>query len=265
LLLDGLPPAGNHPNRTIGVGPEGTLYVSVGSTCNACVEESPLSATIVRVPREESAGAARPEVFARGLRNTIGFAWHPQTRQFWGMDHGIDWLGDDRPPEELNLLEQGKNYGWPFVWGERQSIPLDSHPAVGNLAQYAATTTPPVLGYQAHSAPLQMVFYTAGQFPPEYRNDAFVAMHGSWNRKPPTGYEVVRIHFADGRPVEFREFLTGFLLEDGTKAFGRPAGLAVAADGSLLVGDDVNGMIYRVSYRPAAQAATPALEARPKH
>lgn len=228
------------------IGPDGMLYVTVGSTCNCCVEKNPENATILRARPD---GSDR-KVFARGLRNTIGFGWHPQTRQLWGMDHGSDWLGDDAPPEELNRLEAGADYGWPFVWGNRQVIPgLESHPKVGRLKDYAARATPPVVGYQAHSAPIQMVFYTGGQFPVEYRNDAFVAMHGSWNRKPSVGYEVVRVRFdKEGKPVGFQKFLTGFLVEDGRAFFGRPAGLAVTKDGALLVGDDINGVIYRVSY-----------------
>jgi glucose/arabinose dehydrogenase len=223
------------------------LYLTVGSTCNCCIEKNPENATILRVQPDGS----RRKIFARGLRNTIGFGWHPKTQEMWGMDHGSDWLGPDTPPEELNKLEEGRDYGWPFVYGDRQVIPgWESHPKFGNLKRYAARTTPPVLGYQAHSSPIQMVFYTASQFPEEYRNDAFVAMRGSWNRKPPIGYEVVRIKFdKEGRPVAFQKFLTGFLIEGGRAFFGRLAGLAVAKDGSLLVGDDTNGVIYRVSYQ----------------
>jgi glucose/arabinose dehydrogenase len=245
-LIGDLPPGGRHPNRTLGFGPDGNLYISVGSTCNCCVEKNPESATILRAKPD---GSDR-KVFARGLRNTVGFGWHPATKQLWGMDHGSDWLGDDVPPEELNLLEEGKDYGWPFIWGDRKTIPLATHPKVGKLQDYAAKTTPPVLGYQAHSAPIQMAFYAGKQFPQEYHGDAFVAMRGSWNRKPSVGYEVVRIKFdKEGKPLQFQKFLTGFLVQGGQAFFGRPAGLAVAADGALLVGDDIHGVIYRVSYK----------------
>lgn len=242
-LLGDLPPAGNHPNRTLGFGPDGQLYLTVGSTCNCCLEQDARSATIMRL--DPADGAAR--IWARGLRNTIGFAWHPRTGELWGLDHGSDWLGDEVPPEELNLIREGADYGWPFVWGDRRTIPLESHPAVGDLQQYAAGTTPPVLGYQAHAAPIQMVFYTAAQFPAEYQGDAFAAMHGSWNRGTPAGYEVVRIRFDEsGRPEAIEPFLTGFLDEQRRTTCGRPAGIAVAADGSLLVGDDANGVLYRI-------------------
>jgi glucose/arabinose dehydrogenase len=243
-VLSGLPPGGRHPNRTLGFGPDGLLYISVGSTCNACMEESPESAAILQAKADGSKRA----VFASGLRNTIGFGWHPQTQQMWGMDHGTDWLGDDFPPEELNRLQSGQDYGWPFIYGDGQIIELTDYPiSMDKLKQLAARATLAVLKYTAHSAPIQLAFYTATQFPEPYRNDAFVAMHGSWNRKPPSGYEVVRIDFEDGRPRAIEPFVTGFLVE-GPAYFARPAGIAVAADGALLIGDDANGAIYRVSY-----------------
>jgi glucose/arabinose dehydrogenase len=191
-------------------------------------------------------------VFARGLRNTIGFAWHPETRELWGMDHGSDWRGDDQPPEELNRLVEGADYGWPLCFGDRKPDPLFDSQKVKDKVEHCRKTQPPALGYQAHSAPIAMVFYGGAQFPADHRNDAFVAMHGSWNRVPATGYKVARVHFEHGRPVRFEDFLTGFLVEDGRGHFGRPAGLAVTRDGALLVSDDTNGIIYRVSHpRPS--------------
>jgi glucose/arabinose dehydrogenase len=190
-------------------------------------------------------------IFAWGLRNTIGFAWHPQTREFWGMDHGSDWLGNDVPPEELNRIVGGAHYGWPWVYGMGEvdkSVPWPPEREMSR-DEFVEKSTKPVLMYTAHSAPLGMVFYTARQFPEEYRNSAFVTMRGSWNRKPASGYEVVSIRFENGSPTHFEKFMTGFLIEDGTACFGRPVGIAVARDGSLLVGDDTNGMIYRISHR----------------
>ena len=243
-LFGGLPPGGRHPNRTLGFSPDGALFVSVGSTCNACVEESPESATILCAAAD---GSGR-KVFASGLRNTIGFGWHPTSGEMWGMDHGTDWLGDDFPPEELNRLEEGKFYGWPFVHGA-DSRPLEPKPPRKGVdpKSWVTKTTRAVLGYTAHAAPIQMAFYGGTQFPEAYRNDAFVAMHGSWNRKPPAGFEVVRIDFEGGRPVAFQPFVTGFLIDEST-TFGRPAGIAVAKDGALLVGDDATGVVYRVTY-----------------
>lgn len=248
--LADLPPGGRHPNRTLAAGPDGRLYLTVGSTCNCCVEDDAESATILQV----DLATWERRVFARGLRNTLGIDWHPVTGEMWGVDNGSDWLGDDIPPEELNRLEDGRDYGWPFVWGDRQPIPLASHPKVGNLAAYAATTTPPVLALPPHTAPLQLVFYDAEQFPAAYRHDAFATLHGSWNRRPPQGYEVVRIVFDDrGRPERVESFLTGFLAADAKETCGRPCGLAIAGDGSLLIGDDANGVILRVWYEDDAR------------
>ena len=245
LLIDDLPDGGQHPNRTIAFGPDGMLYISVGSTCNACRETNEENATMIRAMPD---GSGRT-VIAIGLRNTIGWGWHPETGQLWGMDHGSDWRGDDTPPEELNLLEEGGNYGWPYCYGDRTPDEyLAQDPRGTTKAQYCPTTVAPVVTYQAHSAPIGMVFYGATQFPPEYRGDAFIAMRGSWNRNPPTGYKVVRLHFEDGRPTPIQDFLTGFLIEGGAAHFARLAGVTVAADGSLLVSDDTNGAIYRVSY-----------------
>jgi glucose/arabinose dehydrogenase len=244
-VVDHLPDGGQHGRRTIGFDPLGRLYVSVGSSCNACDETNPEHATVLQ---------ARPEggqrrVFARGLRNTIGFAWHPDTGDLWGMDHGSDWRGDDQPPEELNRILDGRDYGWPFCFGDRQPDPyLSAEPARLTTAGHCRRSEPPVLTYQAHSAPIALVFYTGGQFPAEYRNDAFVAMRGSWNREPPTGYKVVRLRFQGGAPQGFEDFLTGFLIEEGRAHFGRPAGLAVARDGALLLSDDTNGVIYRITH-----------------
>jgi glucose/arabinose dehydrogenase len=245
-LVDDLPAGGaGHDRRTVAVGPDGMLYVSIGSSCNACRESNREHAAILRARLD---GRER-QVYASGLRNTIGFAWHPDTKEMWGMDHGVDWRGDDQPPEELNRLLEGRSYGWPYCIGARQPDPFFEDPPATTKAAYCAGTEPPTLGYQAHSAPIALAFYTGTRFPAEYRHDAFVAMHGSWNRKPATGYKVVRVHFEQGRPARFEDFLSGFLVDDGRAFFGRPAGLAVTKDGALLVSDDTNGMIYRVAYR----------------
>lgn len=245
-LRDGLPQGGQHPNRTIAFDRDGSFFVSVGSTCNACDEPDDRHATLLRGDPE----SGELEIFAEGLRNTIGFAWHPDTGELWGMDHGSDWRGDDQPPEELNRIEEGKDYGWPWCFADRQAddyIPGEPE-GYDSREVYCEQTEPPVLTYQAHSAPMTMAFYTGDQFPDEYQGDAFVAMRGSWNRNPPVGYEVVRLRFEDGQPVEFEDFLTGFLSEDGETHFARLTGVAIALDGSLLVTDDTNGVIYRVSY-----------------
>lgn len=244
LLTDTLPDAGQHPNRTVAFGPDGKMYVSVGSTCNSCPEPNPLNATIVQA----NADASDMVVHAKGLRNTIGFGWHPETGQMWGMDHGIDWLGDEEQKEEVNSIVAGGNYGWPYIYGEGKYNPGDRPQGDTTYQQYLQLTTLPTLTYQAHSAPMQMAFYTGSQFPDAYRNDAFIAMRGSWNRSEPVGYKVVRLHFGDGQPARFEDFLTGFLLDNKRNHFARLVGVAVHQDGSLLVSDDTNGVIYRIAY-----------------
>jgi glucose/arabinose dehydrogenase len=249
-LIRRLPDGTEHLNRTVGFGPDELIYVSIGSSCNACVEDDPRHAAILRI-----SGDAKPVVFARGLRNTIGFDWHPETHELWGMDNGTDERGPDLPPEELNRIKEAADYGWPYAYGKREIDAAMDDPPAKTKEAYAAATEPSVLEYQAHSAPIAFRFYGGGQFPPEYRGDAFVAMHGSWNRDPPTGYKVVRIRFDHGTPREFEDFLSGFLSADGKETFGQPAGLTIARDGALLVSDDANGTIYRVSYGEAARAA----------
>ncbi|MGV3599751.1 MAG: PQQ-dependent sugar dehydrogenase [Dyadobacter fermentans] len=244
MLISDLPDGGQHPNRTLAFGPDQKMYISVGSTCNACPESNPENATLLRV---EEDGSNR-KIFAKGLRNTIGFGWHPETKELWGMDHGIDWLGDDEQKEELNQISQGADYGWPYIYGEGKYNPGDRPKGDTTYQQYLQKTKLPSLTYQAHSAPMAMTFYSGGQFPEDYRNDAFVAMRGSWNRSSPVGYKIVRMHFENGKPVRFEDFVTGFIVNNNKAHFGRLVGLAVHSDGSLLFSDDTNGVVYRVSH-----------------
>jgi len=211
MIVGDLPDAGQHANRTIAFGPDGMLYISVGSTCNACNESNPENATLLRAAAD---GQGRT-IFASGLRNTIGFAWHPATGELWGMDHGIDFLGDEVQPEELNRIEIGRQYGWPHVWGAGGYNPQSTPVGEISKEQWKALSTPMVLGYTAHAAPMQMLFYPGGMFPAEYTGDAFVTMRGSWNRKPASGYEIVRVRFANGQPQRFEPFLTGLLTDGG--------------------------------------------------
>jgi glucose/arabinose dehydrogenase len=267
VIIDDLPDAGQHPNRTIGFGPDGMLYISVGSTCNDCRDANPENATLLRAQPD---GSAR-SVFARGLRNTIGFGWHPASGQLYGFDHGADYHGDDTPQEELNHLQPNLHYGWPFCQPDRRPSPQVFHDPPGTTKDaFCPTTEGAALTYTAHAAPIGFAFYTGGQFPAAYRNDAFVAFRGSWNRAQPSGYRIARVRFdASGRPTSIEDFATGWLIDAApqhltqpgpnpppselSKArrpaqFGRLAGLAVAADGSLLVAEDQNGVIYRITY-----------------
>ncbi len=252
-LVTDLPDGGQHPNRTLAVGPDGWLYVSVGSTCNACREPNEESATLLRMKLD---GSGR-QVFASGLRNTIGFGWHPVSKKLFGMDHGIDWLGDNEQNEEFNELSEGARYGWPYVYADGKISAHPNPPKEFTPEMWKRMSKEPTLLYTPHSAPMQMAWYTGTMFPAEYRNDAFVAMRGSWNRTPPSGYEVIRIRFnRNGQPQKIEPFVTGFLLTGaGAEGhFARPVGLAVAKDGALLLSDDTNGVIYRISYGAVAAA-----------
>ncbi|WP_410218032.1 PQQ-dependent sugar dehydrogenase [Paracoccus sp. (in: a-proteobacteria)] len=247
-IADDIPDAGQHPNRTLAIGPDGALYLSVGSTCNACDEPKDEHATILRIPLD---GGER-SIHAEGLRNTIGFGWHPVTEEMWGVDHGSDARGTDTPPEELNRITQGSHYGWPWCHGDRQVDRFVAGLPTGfdSKDAFCETTEAPVATYVPHSAPLQMAFYTGNAFPEEYRDDAFQVMRGSWNANPPAGYEVVRINFEDGEPTGFEPFITGFLTQDGDGhgQIARLAGLAVTPEGALLIADDHNGVIYRIRH-----------------
>lgn len=256
-IISDLPDGGQHPNRTLAVGSDGMLYISAGSTCNACDETNDESATVLRASLD---GRTR-KVFASGLRNTIGFGWHPVSRRMYGMDHGIDWLGDDNQREELNEIIEGTKYGWPYAYADSKINPQDDVPPKFGMTNedWARQSKEPLLFYTAHSAPMQMTFYTGAMFPDEYKNDAFVAMRGSWNRRPPSGYEVVRVRFdRAGAPTAIEPFLTGFLVKGGSPEgkdaqFARLAGVAVARDGALLISDDTNNTVYRVSYDKSNQ------------
>lgn len=251
MIINDLPDAGQHPNRTLAVR-DGKLYVTVGSTCNACDESNAENATILQTNLD---GTNR-KIYASGLRNTIGFGWHPVSQKLFGMDHGIDLLGDNDQEEELNEIIEGAKYGWAYVYANAKLNPHNFVPKPLGLtnADWAKQSKNPVLLYTPHAAPMQMAFYTGTQFPTEYKNDAFVAMRGSWNRVPPSGYEVIRIRFDNaGNPQKIEPFLTGFLVKGGAPGgkdahFGRLAGLAQMKDGSMLVTDDTNNIIYRISY-----------------
>ena len=251
MIIDDLPDAGQHPNRTIAV-KNNKIWITVGSTCNACDESTPENATILTT----DLNGQNRKIFASGLRNTIGFGWHPVSQKLFGMDHGIDMLGDNDQEEELNEIVEGKKYGWAYVYANAKLNPHNHPPRELGLTNddWAKQSVNPVLLYTPHAAPMQMAFYTGNQFPDEYKNDAFVAMRGSWNRVPPSGYEVVRVRFdKSGNPTLIEPFLTGFLVKggapDGKDAhFARVAGLAIIKDGSMLVTDDTNNIIYRVSY-----------------
>jgi glucose/arabinose dehydrogenase len=238
VVVPDLPARGGHWTRTIAFGPDGRLYVSVGSSCNVCEERDPRRAAITRY-NGDGTGETR---LATGLRNAVGLAFRPGRDELWATVNGRDWLGDDTPSELVTRVVEGGFYGWPYCFWERSRAVPD--PDLGS-ADRCQTVARPSLAYQAHSAPLGLAFYTGSQFPPEYRGDLFVALHGSWNRSVPTGYKVIRIRFDGDRP-RAEDFATGWLTARG--AWGRPVAVAVGRDGSLFVSDDVQELVYRISY-----------------
>ena len=232
---------GGHSTRDIVFGPNGTLYVAIGSKNNIGEDSAP-RATVQKVMAD-----GHLQTFASGLRNAVGIAFYPGTNDLYVTVNERDGLGDGLVPDYLTRIRQGDFFGWPYAY-------IGPHPApdfgVKRPDLVAKTKTPDVL-FQSHSAPLGLVFYDGNEFPADYKGDAFVALHGSWNSAAPTGYKVVRVKFANGRPVGgYEDFLTGFWsgATSPAQVWGRPAGLLVAKDGSLLVADDPGQTIWRVRY-----------------
>jgi glucose/arabinose dehydrogenase len=242
LVVDGLDPESQagHFWKFLAMGPDGKLYYNVGAPDNIVMPRY-FQATISRV--DPKTGVI--ETYAQGVRNSVGFDWHPQTRQLWFTEHGRDWLSDDSPSDELNVAKtKGQHFGYPYC---HQGDTLD--PGFGKNRS-CKEFTPPALNLGAHVAPIGMRFYTGKMFPPEYRNNIFIAMRGSWNRTIKQGYNVTRVRFdANGKP-KMEPFLTGFLVDEKADPpmWGRPADVMVMRDGALLVSDDHNGIIYRISY-----------------
>jgi glucose/arabinose dehydrogenase len=235
-VIDGLP-SGHHSTRTVLFGSNGELYVSIGSSCDVCIEQDPRRAAIMVY----SADGKNGRVLARGLRNAVGLAINPLTGDPWATNNESDRLGDDIPPDTVYTVRDGMDAGWPRCHSGSVVDPQFGKPgACDGVAK-------PVIELQAHSAPLGLAFYTGMQFPPEYRNGLFVAFHGSMYRSVPTGYKVVFVPLNGSQPVgPVRDFVTGWL--KGGQASSRPVGLAVAPDGSLMISDDKGGYIYRVTY-----------------
>ncbi len=241
VYVNHYPGGGGHWTRTIVFGADSAMYVAVGSSCNLCVEQSPERAAVLRF-NEDGSGK---RVYASGLRNAVGLAVHPATGALWASQNERDNLSpnhENLPPEEINILTDGADYGWPYCYGDR--IPNPEY----NDAARCAKTVAPALAMQAHSAPLGMSFLAnASTFPADYRGDLLVAFHGSWNRSAPTGAKVVRVHVTNGRPVSAEDFITGWQQSNGNR-WGRPVDVVVTADGSVLVSDDASGAIYRVTH-----------------
>jgi glucose/arabinose dehydrogenase len=238
VVTDRFPKNRHHGWKFIAFGPDGKLYVPVGAPCNICDEDPNRYATIMRM----NADGSGLETFARGIRNTVGFDWDPRTRELWFTDNGRDWLGDDSPPDELNHAPHADmHFGYPYCHGA-----TISDPEFGRRRP-CADFTPPVQNLGPHVAALGMRFYTGTQFPAPYREQIFIAEHGSWNRSRKIGYRVSLVRLENGHAVAYEPFATGWLR--GESPWGRPADVLVMPDGSLLVSDDYAGAIYRISYR----------------
>ncbi len=238
VVNDTFPREPHHGWKFIRFGPDGHLYVPVGAPCNVCEEKDPRHAAILRM-NPDGTGL---EVFAAGVRNTVGFDWHPETKELWFTDNGRDRMGDDRPPDELNRAPQkGMHFGFPYLHGKNIPDPEYGSRAGGRVL------TPPEMELGPHVASLGMRFYTGTMFPGEYRNQIFIAEHGSWNRSTPIGYRVTLVRLKEGRAAGYEVFAEGWL--QGRGAWGRPVDVLVMPDGALLVSDDKAGAIYRISYR----------------
>jgi glucose/arabinose dehydrogenase len=240
VVSDDFPTERHHGWKFIAFGPDGLLYVPVGAPCNICNEEkkNPIFASIARMKPD---GSGR-EIFAHGIRNTVGFDWHPETKELWFTENGRDMMGNDRPPDELNHApKKGLHFGFPHCHGK--DIP---DPEFGSRP--CSQLTPPARELDPHVAAIGMRFYTGSMFPPGYRNRIVFAEHGSWNRDEPIGYRVMMVRLEGNKAVSYEPLAEGWLRKNG-KAWGRPADVLVMPDGALLVSDDEAGVIYRITYR----------------
>ena len=237
-----LPDKTHHGWKFIRFGPDGRLYVPVGAPCNICDEGDPFAAIL----RLDEGGAY--EVVARGVRNTVGFDWRPGTNELWFTDNGRDNMGDDVPPDELNVLsEDGQHFGYPYCHGRDIA-----DPEFGNKRP-CGELVPPALDLDPHVAAVGMRFYRGSAFPERYRGQIFIAEHGSWDRSEKIGFRVMVVRVdSDGRATAYEEFATGWLQDE--ESWGRPVDVMEQADGSLLVSDDMRGVIYRITYDAAAAA-----------
>ncbi len=237
VVNDKFPKDGHHGWKFIRFGLDGKLYVPVGAPCNICEPDGNRYAVIMRMNPDGSG----LETFARGIRNSVGFDWHPKTKELWFTDNGRDWLGDDLPPDELNRAPRsGMHFGYPYCHGGDIADPEYGH------KRKCSEFVPPVVKLGPHVAALGMRFYTGEMFPSKYRG-IFIAQHGSWNRSTPIGYRVMQVRIVNNREISYESFAEGWL--QGRHAWGRPVDVLVMPDGALLVSDDYADVIYRISYK----------------
>lgn len=240
VVFDWYPTNVHHGWKYLQIGPDGKLYAPVGAPCNICKSKKPVFASITRLNLDGSGF----EIIARGVRNSVGFDWHPKTKKLWFTENGRDWLGDDVPPDELNHVEEkGQHFGYPYC--HAGDIPDPKFAAEKPCDRFV----PPDWRFPAHVAPLGIKFYRGRRFPKEYHQQLFVAQHGSWNRSQPQGYRIVVIKVKNGKVESENVFADGWLQSDG-RVLGRPVDILELADGNLLVSDDKRGVIYKISYAP---------------
>ncbi len=240
VVNDTYPTEGHHGWKYIAFGPDGKLYVPVGAPCNICESKDPIYASITRINAD---GSGR-EIFASGVRNTVGFTWHPQTKELWFTDNGRDMLGDETPNCELNVASKaGTHFGYPYCHegGVKDPEFGDKRPCSDFVA--------PVQKMGPHVAPLGLKFYTGSMFPAAYKNQLFIARHGSWNRKQKIGYDLSLVKLNGDKSAGHEVFASGWLDEKEQKSWGRPVDVLVAPDGALFVSDDQAGVIYRITYK----------------
>ncbi|EKD46818.1 MAG: L-sorbosone dehydrogenase [uncultured bacterium] len=236
-----LPSGGGHSTRTLLFGPDKKLYVSSGSSCNVCVEKDARRATIYSLNRD---GSDFRE-FSGGLRNSVFMTINPRTNEIWATEMGRDLLGDNIPPDEINIISEGKNYGWPYCYGKK--VHDSNFDPTGAKIEFCRTAQSSLIDVPAHSAPLGLTFLSNSKLPEEYRNDLLVSYHGSWNRSTPTGYKVVRHKFDEqGNYEGVEDFITGWLT--GENALGRPVDILESKDGRIYISDDKAGIIYLVEH-----------------
>ncbi len=238
---------GRHTTRTLGFGPDGRLYVSIGSSCDVCFEKDDRFGSLYSLKKDGS--DFKPE--AKGLRNTVFFVWD-KNGKMWGTDMGRDNLGDNLPPDEINIIEALKDYGWPVCYGQNiNDRDFDKNTYIQNPCN---GKIPPVVELPAHSAPLGLAFVPEdSNWPDKYKNNLLVAFHGSWNRSEPTGYKVSFVEFQNGKFVGLEDFVSGWLASDGKSSYGRPVDLVFGPDKNLYISDDKAGVIYKVVYLPEAE------------
>ncbi|SNY99979.1 PQQ-dependent sugar dehydrogenase [Flagellimonas pacifica] len=241
VIYDDYPTEFHHGWKYIAFGPDDKLYVPVGAPCNIC-DSTTVDERYATITRMNADGSNR-EIYARGVRNSVGFTWHPETNEMWFTDNGRDLMGDDTPPCEFNrVTEAGQHFGYPFCHGGTVK-----DPEFGNQFPCSDFVSP-VQAMGAHVAPLGVKFYTGNMFPEKYNGQAFIAEHGSWNRSSKVGYKISLVKLQDNQAVAYETFIDGWLDVEKQEAFGRPVDVLFLEDGSLLISDDLGDVIYRVSY-----------------